>query len=131
MTLRSLSKLDVYRQRGALCEAGNRITRDELLRELRRFGRHIRRQYDDFLSPEQEMVVYRALEGEDVLAVMPTGSGKSLTSVGEAVRQRGLFVAWAAGRLTAAFIRSRHAAAAFHAVSSARSGSNRVESNST
>src|SRR5262249_5039544 len=30
-------------------------------------------------SPEQELVVYRVLGGEDVLAIMPTGAGKSLT----------------------------------------------------
>jgi ATP-dependent DNA helicase RecQ len=45
----------------------------ELLPELRRlFG------FDDF-RPGQERVVLAALEGRDTLALMPTGSGKSLT----------------------------------------------------
>jgi hypothetical protein len=73
------AELTERRARGALAEHGTRLSRDQLLRRLRAFGRRLNRPHDDFLSNEQELVVYRALEGEDVLAVMPTGSGKSLT----------------------------------------------------
>jgi superfamily II DNA/RNA helicase len=72
-------ELEARRKRGALLESGARATPKELQRELRRFGRRLGKPHDDFLSAEQEIVIHRALEGEDVLAVMPTGSGKSLT----------------------------------------------------
>lgn len=74
-----VEELEQRRNMGALLRPDERVRREELLRNLRRFGRRLKRDYTDFLSAEQEVVVYRALEGENVLAVMPTGAGKSLT----------------------------------------------------
>jgi superfamily II DNA/RNA helicase len=67
------------RETGARLAQRQRAGADQLLANLRQFGRRLKKNYERFLSEEQELVVYRALEGEDVLAVMPTGSGKSLT----------------------------------------------------
>jgi superfamily II DNA or RNA helicase len=73
------SELERYRSRGARTGfAADRLARPLLLKELRRLGRRIHAKFDDFKSPEQELAVYKVLEGEDVLCVMPTGSGKSL-----------------------------------------------------
>lgn len=69
-----------YRENGARIGEGTaRLASDALVSRLRRFGRTCRKTFSGFKSPEQELVVYKVLEGEDVLAVMPTGSGKSLT----------------------------------------------------
>ncbi|HWR34387.1 MAG TPA: DEAD/DEAH box helicase [Clostridia bacterium] len=74
----SLEELDNRRSKGALLDRGRRLSPEQLMRELKRFGRVVKCDYRSFRSLEQEAVVYRALEGEDVLAIMPTGSGKSL-----------------------------------------------------
>ncbi len=71
--------LKQYRAKGARV-GGERLAPDSLIKQLKRFARRCRIEHvTNFLSDEQELVVYRVLEGEDVLAVMPTGSGKSLT----------------------------------------------------
>lgn len=69
-----------YRAQGARINAGSiTLAQDEVLARLRRFGRKCGKSFEGFKSLEQELVVYKVLEREDVLAVMPTGSGKSLT----------------------------------------------------
>jgi superfamily II DNA or RNA helicase len=78
-TRRVQEMVDSYRERGARMGSGRScLPHGELLDRLRRFGRICRGEaFAGFKSLEQELVVYRVLEGEDVLAVMPTGSGKS------------------------------------------------------
>jgi ATP-dependent DNA helicase RecQ len=73
------SGIDRYWDRGVHLPDGTRVSRPELLAELRRFGRHIGRPaIQEFKSPQQELAVLKVLAGEDVLAILPTGSGKSL-----------------------------------------------------
>ena len=74
------TELERYRSAGVRIGPGETISHEALLQQLRRFGRRIKRpEIKTFLSAEQELVVYKTLNGEDVMAVMPTGSGKSLT----------------------------------------------------
>ncbi|MHB8392635.1 MAG: DEAD/DEAH box helicase, partial [Acidobacteriaceae bacterium] len=59
---------------------GTSIEKEELRKRLRSFARDCKLEsVTDFKSLQQEEVVRRALEGKDVLAIMPTGAGKSLT----------------------------------------------------
>lgn len=56
-----------------------RLTRTMLVNQLKAFGKTIEKNYEDFKSPMQELVVWRTLEGLNTLAVLPTGAGKSLS----------------------------------------------------
>lgn len=55
-------------------ESGDRVHRELLL-----FARAFGKPFAGFKSAEQELVIRKVIAGESVLAVMPTGSGKSLT----------------------------------------------------
>lgn len=57
---------------------GRRLDREALLRELVSFGEACDQQFEGFKSTEQELAIVESLQGRNVLAVMPTGSGKSL-----------------------------------------------------
>jgi len=73
----AMADRDACRERGALV-AGKRVGRDTLQSRLTSFGKRIERPIREFRTPEQELAVYKVLEGEDLLVVMPTGAGKSL-----------------------------------------------------
>jgi ATP-dependent DNA helicase RecQ len=59
--------------------AGTHLTREMLLAKLKDFGKSIEKKYKNFKSDSQELAVWRALDGKDTLAVLPTGAGKSLS----------------------------------------------------
>jgi len=72
------TRLTDYQRRGVTID-GEFCDREDLLRALARFSTRIGRSFENFKSPEQELVTWKVLHAEDVLAVMPTGAGKSLT----------------------------------------------------
>lgn len=77
---KAVEELERYRRRGARVDGNaDRVDRNILVAKLQRFGRRCGIDIADFKSAEQELVVFKVLEDEDVLAIMPTGSGKSLT----------------------------------------------------
>jgi superfamily II DNA or RNA helicase len=51
---------------------------DLLLEQLRHWAEEAKQNVREFRSPEQRRAVEKVLDGEDLLAVMPTGYGKSL-----------------------------------------------------
>jgi hypothetical protein len=67
-----------YWKRGVRLPDGRAVTRQELLDELRRCGETIECDLGEFKSPAQELAILKILNREDLLAVLPTGSGKSL-----------------------------------------------------
>ncbi len=76
---------DVYEERlqrawrlGIQTSDGRRLDREALLRELVSFGEACDQQFEGFKSTEQELAIVESLQRRHVLAVMPTGSGKSL-----------------------------------------------------
>lgn len=72
------TRLEDYRKRGARI-AGKDFSPVDLVEELRPFSKALGKDFRSFKSPEQELTTWKVLAGESVLAVMPTGSGKSLT----------------------------------------------------
>jgi len=72
------TRLGDYRNHGVSL-TGRHLSSSDLSTELGRFARRIRKSFDGFKSDEQELVTWKVIAGENVLAVMPTGSGKSLT----------------------------------------------------
>lgn len=67
-----------YWLKGIALPDGTPVDRPALIARLQDFGRSIGTPIDDFASTAQELAILKILAGEDLLAVLPTGSGKSL-----------------------------------------------------
>ena len=72
-----MQELAQYQKHG-IPATNMRLTRAMLIDQLKGFGSAIGKDYEDFKSLMQELVVWRTLAGLDTLAVLPTGAGKSL-----------------------------------------------------